>query len=48
MKKYENVHDICLVDSETIHIILRDEKYLLNISSYKTQINTILGLVDMI
>ena len=38
----------CLTDCATTHTILRDKKYFSNISLVKSNVNTILGLVDLI
>ena len=40
--------DACIADCATTHTILRDKKYFSNISLVKSNVNTILGLVDLI
>ena len=40
--------DACLADCATTHTILCDKKYFSNISLVKSNVNTILGLVDLI
>ena len=40
--------DACIADCATTHTFLRDKKYFSNISLVKSNVNTILGLVDLI
>ena len=43
-----NGGEICLTDSATTHIILRNQKYLSHITLVKANVNTVSGLVDLI
>ena len=43
-----NTRDICLADSATTHTILRNQKYFLNLTLLKANVNTISGLADLI
>ena len=40
--------DACIADCATTHTFLRDKKYFSNISLVKSNVNTILGHVDLI
>ena len=40
--------DACLADCATTHTIFRDKKYFSNLSLVKSNVNTILGLIDLI
>ena len=42
------VKDTCLVDCATTHTILHDKKYFSNLTLVQSNINTILGPVDLI
>jgi hypothetical protein len=43
-----SIRDECLVDSETTNTILKSKKYLSQLSSAKTHINTISGISNLI
>ena len=40
--------EICLADSATTHMIIRNKRYFLNLNIIKANVNTISGLVDLI
>ena len=40
--------DLCLADSATMHTIIKENKYFEYLTLTKANVNTILGLVDMI
>ena len=40
--------DACFADCSTTHTILRDKNYFSNLSLVKSNVNTILGLIDLI
>ena len=44
----QNIGDICLADSVTTHTILRNQKYFLNLTLLKANVNTISGPADLI
>jgi hypothetical protein len=44
----ENVGDLCIVDSGSMHTILKSKKYFSKLVPTKTVIHTILGLADLI
>ena len=44
----KNTGDICLANSATTHTILRNQKYFLNLTLLKTNVNTISGPADLI
>ncbi|KAK1570985.1 hypothetical protein Q3G72_010194 [Acer saccharum] len=44
----QNTGDICLADSATTHTILRNQKYFLNLTLLKANVNTISGPADLI
>ena len=43
-----NEDDICLVDYETIHIILQDKRYFLNLTLTNANVSTIYGTTNLI
>ena len=44
----QDTRDICLADSATTHTILRNQKYFLNLTLLKANVNTISGPADLI
>ena len=44
----QNTRDICLADSATTHTILRNQKYFLNLTLLKANVNIISGPADLI
>ena len=44
----QDIGDVCLADSATTHTILRNQKYFLNLTLLKANVNTISGPTDLI
>ena len=44
----QNIGDICLADSATTYTILRNQKYFMNLTLLKANVNTISGPTDLI